>query len=121
MAQTGGHQSLPRQSVPEKSSPSHSLRVVEGMEGMEMARVAGMEETIMKHYTPKRLRPLKVLAMIVRFIVRLLKLWPLLLIVMALLSPITPHVALGIPLSGHRRSAHPVGLHLFGSARHCIP
>jgi len=46
----------------------------------------------MKHYQKKRLRPLRILAMGLRFIARLLQLWPLLLSAMLLISPITPHL-----------------------------
>jgi len=44
----------------------------------------------MPHYQPKRIRPLRILAMLVHFVARLVKLWPLLLIVVAICSPITP-------------------------------
>lgn len=46
----------------------------------------------MKHYTQKRIRPLRLVAMGVRFIARLIKLWPLVLIIVVLTSPITPHI-----------------------------
>jgi len=46
----------------------------------------------MKPYQQERLRPLRILAMGLRFIARLLQLWPLLLGVTLLISPITPHL-----------------------------
>lgn len=43
-------------------------------------------------HTPVRLHPLRWLAMVLRLFAHLLKAWPLLLILLMLLSPITPHL-----------------------------
>lgn len=46
----------------------------------------------MTFYQPKKIRALRLLAMAVRFIARLVKLWPLLLVILLFASPATPHV-----------------------------
>lgn len=53
-----------------------------------------MERETMSIYTPKKLRPLKLLAAMLRRLGNLLRLWPLALIVWVALSPITPHLRL---------------------------
>lgn len=46
----------------------------------------------MKPYAPKKLRPLRLLSELLRGLASLLDLWPLLLLVALLLSPVSPHL-----------------------------
>ena len=54
----------------------------------------------MQAYTPRRHRPWALLAGAIRAAVYLLKHWPLLLIVAAIISPISPHVMISYRISG---------------------
>ena len=46
----------------------------------------------MKPYTPTKIRPLRLVAMLLRGLVSLLSLWPLLLFGAFFLSPLSPHM-----------------------------
>lgn len=46
----------------------------------------------MSNYKPKKFRPLSVIAWSFRALAELLRLWPLLLIFLVLVSPISPHM-----------------------------
>jgi hypothetical protein len=49
-------------------------------------------EDEMKHYKPTRLRWRKGLAHVIRFIAGMLERWPLLLLAVVIVSPVTPHL-----------------------------
>ncbi|MEW8052899.1 MAG: hypothetical protein AB2809_21290 [Candidatus Thiodiazotropha sp.] len=69
----------------------------------------------MNIYRPRKIAPLRVLAMVLRGMVALLREGPLLLLALLILSPVGPHLRVGSPDPRHRPNETRMICDYFGS------